>query len=587
MGKIKQLPLHEAYKIAAGEVVERPASVVKELVENALDAGSTAITVSLEDGGKELIRIVDNGSGMCLEDARLSIGKHTTSKITGLDDLITLTTFGFRGEALSSISAVSKMQLATQEQNALMGVRLTIGEGVIQKEEQCVLGNGTDIQVRELFYNVPARRKFLKSKETEMRAVTQLLQAIALMHVHVYIKLYHEDKLVLSYPPVATHKDRVIQIYGDALADVLIEVSHVDSTKSSTIEGLISHHQYGRYDKNCLFFFVNNRWVKNYKLGQALMRGYVQVLPKDKYPAAFIFITMPGQTLDVNIHPRKEEIQFLDPHILETALTHEVYKRLEEYTSIKRVSIATPPIQVLSEKLINKDEDILIPTKQPELIPALQSISAPLYKQQIPANAASLSVFVERAYRIIGQLQKTYILIEREGLILIDAHAAHERILYERFQKNFYESATVSLVFPHTVILTEQDIDLLMQFRDVLTQQGIYIERFGQTNILVSSVPVYMKDLSIDEILRQCIGWMHELQQVDQSLLFTTITERLRAMMACKAAVKAGDILNQTQIYQLLDELETTPHKLTCPHGRPTQWLITVAELEKKFKRRN
>ncbi len=324
MPRIHQLPPHEAQKIAAGEVVERPANALKELLENALDAGATQISVYIEDAGKQLIRIVDNGCGMSPEDAQLCYKLHTTSKVTSIDDLEKIQTFGFRGEALASISAVSKVTLITKEQEAQQGIKHALEQGNITKETTVPCTTGTDIQVHDLFYNIPARKKFLKKRETEWRHIIQLFQAFCLDYHVIHFKLFSEGKQVHNCPPAQNLTDRLTQLWGHSSAQHMIPVEKQHKQQSVTVTGAVSNHHYVRYDRNHLFFFVNKRWVKNHTLARALLKGYLNVLPPARYPAACIHIEIDPALVDINIHPRKEEVQFLHPRIVETLIQQAV-----------------------------------------------------------------------------------------------------------------------------------------------------------------------------------------------------------------------------------------------------------------------
>ena len=329
MAKIKQLSPLEAQKIAAGEVVERPANVVKELIENALDAGATAISLYLEDGGKKLIRIVDNGCGMSPEDAHMAIKHHATSKITTVDDLEHIQTFGFRGEALSSIAAVSRLVITTKEASADTGITLEIEESSVIKESIIAANTGTDIAIHDLFYNVPARKKFLKTKETEWRTIVHLFQAMSLTHTNVSFKVFHDDRELYTVPATHSLTDRITQLFEPALSKRCLTIENSADRMNLSVSGAITESSYLRYDRSSIFVFVNNRWVKNHKLTQALIKGYQGMLPPQRYPAGCVFITIDPVYVDINIHPRKEEVQFLHPKIVEDLIEEAVRKSLE------------------------------------------------------------------------------------------------------------------------------------------------------------------------------------------------------------------------------------------------------------------
>jgi len=361
MQKIKKLTAQEARKIAAGEVVERPANIVKELVENSIDSGATTISIWIISAGKKLIRVVDNGCGMSKEDALICFEHHATSKITTIEDLNTLSTFGFRGEALSSISSVSKVTLITQSENDKEGTLVELEDGKIVNQQNVATSQGTDISIKDLFYNVPARLKFLKQDDTEWRQIVNLFCALALSYKEIHFKLFHDDKLVYNCPPSSDLKNKLVQLWDHNFAENMMELDMTDpSTTLSlrsgrtgqkdthselpasrvaegisrdkpfeqlSISGLISKNNFFRYNRSQIFFFVNGRWVKNNSLSKSLIKGYLNVLPQDRFPAAFIFISIDPTQIDVNIHPRKEEVQFLYPKKIEQLILNNTKKK--------------------------------------------------------------------------------------------------------------------------------------------------------------------------------------------------------------------------------------------------------------------
>jgi DNA mismatch repair protein MutL len=581
--------------------------VVKELIENALDAGATEIIIQIKDGGKELIRITDNGYGMAPEDARLSIEQYATSKISSVHDLATLETFGFRGEALASICAVSNVLLRTKQADDQQGIELTIAHGTIIKEQPSAGTVGTDITITDLFYNVPARRKFLKKRETELHQIQLLFQAFCFVYKQVTFKLFHDGKLIYNCPGVTTLTTRFAQLWDHAYATNMLPIAAHD--RGITLSGAISDAHIARYDRAHIFVFVNNRWVKNSSLVKAIIKGYMNVLPPARFPAVGLAITIDPRLVDINIHPRKEEVQFINPRIVELMISEAIKKRLDEQLSknitgsttaqshlqdipgaathsplpsatLWQPSWQTTPLQplpsaeILLGNLQGAHED-----RQP-LVVRPQHITAPdNYMVTEQPTALALG-------NLIGQFKKTYLLLEHEnGLFCIDQHAAHERILYEKFAHRFDEIVTVQLLFAHTITLTVTDLETLLPHLDLFAMHGIGLEPSGNNQLVVQSLPVYIKNQPIDDLIQQVIGWLHEYTTLDTDELHTKIHEKMRAQMACKAAIKAGDLLNFEQMQQLLADLVTTPNRFTCPHGRPTGWLLPLQELEKKFKR--
>ncbi len=600
MPKIRILSPEEAKKIAAGEVVERPANVVKELLENALDAGATEISIAIEDGGKKLIRIIDNGYGMSPEDAHLCIEHHATSKITSVEDLSSISTFGFRGEALSSIASVSKLTLKTKEEAARAGIALTIEAGTITDESVTALTTGTDIAIRDLFYNVPARQKFLKAKETEWRAIVQLFHAICLAYKNVTFKLSHNDRIIYTIPQVKTIEDRISQIYEPALKNKILVTNATHEKMGLSLIAACSPPDYTRFDRSQIFCFVNSRWVKNYKLGQAFIKAYQGMLQPQRYPAGVLFITIDSDAVDINIHPRKEEVQFLHPRIVSGLIEETIKAKLEDaqkdlfrparpVKEIHHPTTYTQPVQsitptpfVHSEK---PQETGTAPT--PENQDAFLKAVTPYFnEQEATPLETNLSIVSDLQYRLIGQAHTTYILIEIQGsLVYIDQHAAHERILYEQLKAQFEDIARVRLLFPQVITLGASDLDLLEPHLEVLKTFGIEAQRMAETELVIHETPLFVKNQSLEDCIKQAVALFHEKNDLNADELKKLIQERIHAMLSCKAAVKAGDKLSDDAMHNIVNELYTIENMLTCPHGRPTIWEFKTSDLEKRFKR--
>lgn len=621
MPKIKQLSPHEAQKIAAGEVVERPANIVKELVENAIDAGATRISIYVEDGGKQLIRIVDNGCGMDAVDAQKCFDRHATSKITHVDELESIDTFGFRGEALASIASVSKITLLTKEENSLEGTQVILEANNITQINTSACPAGTDISIADLFYNVPARKKFLKSTQTEWRTIQLLFNAFCFDYPHIHFSLFSEGKQIHNCPTTHDLKNRALQLFEPATHRHQLEIAvHGEIS----LYGIISDHQQYRYDRSSIYFFVNKRWVKNQHLSSALIKGYTNVIPNGRYPIAAISITVPACEVDINIHPRKEEVKFLHPRKVEQALQQAVKAALENNLSkhlkkdvvFKNVEFVSfipnsgPFDTFLQAKTLRANGEERSQTITKEIIdhkdflnniPVPFALSVPEGNvskgvENISSSSASISAKeteqestlpdIQKNYRLIGQYNNTYLLVEKkDGLFLVDQHAAHERILYELFSQRFHEVATIQLLFPHIITLSTHDMDIIIPHLDIFVRHGILIEQCASDQLIIQSLPVHLKNESITDIIKEAISWIIECQSLDTESFKKTINHKLQAQMACKAAVKAGDILTQEKMEQLLYDLQKTANRFSCPHGRPTGWLLSLTEIERKFKR--
>lgn len=600
MGIIKRLSFHEAQKIAAGEVVERPANIVKELIENALDAHATHIALYIQDGGRELIRCVDNGCGMSTEDVLMSVEHHATSKLATIDDLENLETFGFRGEALSSICSVSTMSIATQQHGAQEGIQISLEYGKLIKQEVASLAYGTDIIITNIFSNVPARRKFLKTRETEWRAIYTLVQAIALAHQHITFMLYHDKQGILTARATDSLKERIAQIFDHNFSSQFLECSRHEPKSNISISGGITHYQYQRYDRNQQFFFVNKRWIKNYKLGQAFTKGFQNIMPPGKHPAGVIFINLPQAEVDINVHPRKEEVSFLHPRLVELSIEKMIQQKLEDSTADRiqtyaKQQEAMHPVHSITTQQV----DSALHTTPPALFSNVQSTRleyAPI-SPSIPFQAPEIQQtfqplkdvpFLERNnYTIIGQLLKTYLLLETaEGLLIIDQHAAHESVLYEQFSIASNKTDRIQLLFPEIVQLNASDRKLILGSIPELNRLGIVLEPTGETSVAIVETPLHLKNYNLTDLVYDLLAWIHESSTIDTDVWNNKISKKLYAMMACKAAVKAGDELSSLQIEELLKSLYKTKHRLTCPHGRPTTWVISQYDLEKTFKRK-
>lgn len=618
MGTIQLLPPHEAQKIAAGEVVDRPANVVKELIENSLDAGASSLILKFCDGGKTSLSIIDNGCGMSEDDARMAIQNHATSKLRNVDDIPSITTFGFRGEALASIAAVSRMTITTKTAADAQGIQLIIEGGTIISETSVACNTGTAIDVQNIFYNLPARKKFLKKDETEWNVIYHMIQALSLAHCSCSFTVYHNDHQTLHAPAVATVQERCAQLFDSAFAANSIPCSTHHQAHDVSISGVITHPTYHRYDRNYLFFFVNNRWVKNNKLGQAFIKAYASMLPERRYPAGVIFINVDPEEVDINIHPRKEEVQFLHPRIVEDAVERLIHGALQTQTARDlglppRLTFATAPQRQHATALsphtsptataasafkqpaapawqFGRIKDI----PQPHVIAPQTTLGSPEQPATFTAHAGTQQVISTTSgptdeqpeYRLIGQVLDTYIIIEtKDGIVMIDQHAAHEAVLYEQFEQRCRAAATTQLMFPQLITLEPADAATLTPWLALFEDHGIELHQLNDRQFVVKATPVNVKEGNIEELMKATVGWINEGSGAPGTEFLKALHDKLRAMMACKAAVKAGDVLDERQMHGLIDKMHATQHSMTCPHGRPTTWKISLSEIERKFKR--
>lgn len=595
--KIRILPPHEALKIAAGEVIERPAHVVKELVENALDAHATTIDIFIEQVGKQRIQVIDNGHGMTKEDALLCFLPHATSKITNIDDLEHIHSFGFRGEALASIAAISKVTLITKSHFAAvddLGIKLIYTQNALQDEAVIACSTGTNIQVDDLFYTTPVRKKFLKQDETEWNAITQAIQVFCLSYPQVHFRLLHNNKIQLNTPPVDTIKQRVTQLWDYQSTQHLMPLADEDaiqqkSSRSFSISGYISNHQFWRYNRQHIYFFINKRWVKNTELTKSLIKGYLDVLPAQRYPAATIFIDIDAHSIDINIHPKKEEVKFANPGAIQTAITHLVRKTLEKNVSSKLSPIAHAQYTEVNNTI--PKQPIIAHTTEPLIIKASSFLSTNNNSTQLnPHIQNSIQLPLQQDQnlpKLIGSIFNTYILFEIDNeLVIIDQHAAHERILYEKYQKQFNAQQGITVLFPEIITIDQQFLEGLLNYKHFFTQQGIDFDLLGAKDLIIRTLPPQFKNgISIKEFIIDAAHFIHEHHHIDAALFKKNFNEHLHAQMACKGAVKAGDILTKEQMNQIIIDLKKVDNRFICAHGRPTLWSFSKYELERHFKR--
>ena len=634
MRKIAVLSQNTIDKIAAGEVVERPASVVKELVENAIDAGATAITVEIKEGGISFIRVTDNGGGIPKEQVPLAFLRHATSKITQAEDLLQITSLGFRGEALSSISAVSQMEVITKAPEDFMGVRYVIEGGQEKVLEDVGAPNGTTMLVRNLFFNTPARKKFLKTAMTEAGYVSSYMEQLALSHHNISFKYMVNGQLRLHTSGNANLKDVIYGIYGRDITRELISVQYEKTGISIT--GFIGKPSIARGNRNFENYYINGRYVKSKLLMKAIEEAYKPYMMQHKYPFVCLQYDIHGEDVDVNVHPTKMEVRFQNQSAVYNATYDLITEALAGKEIIPEVSLTPNPAAVKKQPQ-PKEEKIPVPEpfeknriaeEKPVYAPiGLRpasaepktesktvpiSVSAPVkpkeseiqtkpeeqkketFPQEQPeiAKAEQLELFDNRLlskearvhHRIIGQLFDTYWLVEYDNkFYIIDQHAAHEKVLYERFLKEFANKEILSQMIspPSLVSLNLQESNLLKANLEIFREFGFEISEFGGKEYSIHAVPANIYGISVQELFIQILD---SLEQEHVSKTPNILAERI-ATAACKAAVKGNNRLSVKEADALIDELLGLENPYNCPHGRPTIISMTKYELEKKFKR--
>jgi len=568
---IKILPEHVTRKIAAGEVIDRPASIVKELMENSIDAHATRIEVFVGNGGMSSIIVQDNGVGISQQDIPLTIEKNATSKISSDEDLTQLDTFGFRGEALSSISAVSKFELQTKRKQDGEGSLLRVdGEGkpII---EPAGAKDGTRIQISNLFFNTPARKKFLRSKTTEFGHIEKTFKKIALAHPEISFTLYKDETVGLQLPAVASDLERIKQVYPNSMTDCLAPIE----IKNSGIEirGFVSNSQTSFSSTQEIWLFINRRWITDRALQKAVLEGYRTALMEHRYPMAFIYIDMPADQFDVNVHPTKSEVRFERPQDLFKLLIQGISAGL-------RKEPARHYVEPLSSPAFNRNAGFEF-NRTYSAYPVQKSPWAPA--REISETYKPQGFFSQ--LECLGSLDHTYILCRSsDSLFIIDQHAAHERVLFDQFKKVSEKSkaSRQSLLIPLTLQLSPAQFDCVANQRSILEEIGFDIEEFGGNSLIIRAIPSGVKEKNAQQIL---LDFIDDALQENKSKTFSDNRDHTLSTMACHAAVRAHDVLNADEIRHLLSQMDQVDLSSYCPHGRPTFLKLSKENLEILFKR--
>jgi DNA mismatch repair protein MutL len=562
MNKIHQLPHDIVAKIAAGEVIERPVFAVKELVENSIDANADAITVLIEESGLKKITVSDNGEGMSNEDLKESFKSHTTSKLSKQEELTQVKTLGFRGEALASIAAVSKMTIASRVSDASIGTSISIKNGVIEKISPIGMPAGTTIDVDHLFHSLPARKKFLKSLRTEFRHILDLLIGYALSYPEIHFVLIHNKKTIFDLPKTDLLY-RIEKLLGKDMYSSLLPVEYNNSYVSVT--GFVAKPTFTTKAPGKQFLFINNRLVTDKGISLSLKSAYGELLSGNVYPVCILSFSLPFEMVDVNVHPRKEYVKFADTSLLYDAIKQAILKTFASYDLM--------PDAEFTHLFLS------------DAVGSTESYAGKLLKEkkfpwELPAK-------IETDYSQLLQLHNLYLLVSNNtGFILIDQHAAHERILYEQFLREFSEEKKKRNVFhfpkPGIFDLGLSETELLLEHLEMFHELGWDIEHFKNTTFVLRSLPVLFQDRDYIVLLKEIL----EDLQNDNKHKLDSITKKMIAYLACRGAVKAGDKLDKKQMKELIEQLEKTKNNATCPHGRPTRISIELEKINRLFKRK-
>lgn len=634
--EVKLLDQNTANQIAAGEVVEKPASVVKELVENALDAGAGKIDVTIFEGGTQYIRVADDGSGMTEANAKLAVLRHATSKIRAAEDLMSLHTLGFRGEALPSIASVSNFQLLTRPADEEFATSIRIDGGEQTECQQTGGQAGTTVIVENLFFNVPARRKFLRTNATEGRYINELLTRLALSRPDVRFKLVSNDKEVLSTPGNGSLFDAITALYGKKVSDELLKVDFTGTDVKIT--GYIGKPTLLKGTRQWQTFMVNGRIINNRMMSKAIDHAYQSQVPKSGFPFAVLMVDVDTHTIDVNVHPQKSEIKFSDDSVIYKAMYKALTDALTKPMSAKpqqaldllpdsELAVFKPvgqgiitdgmplpkqqsvpkPAPVQQPKPAYADIFKAAPAHEPRPEPVQSEVwkqveytytppkTEPVYtinevreefkkQDEVAANVIGFTDTNNETESIwpIGQVDKTFIIAQSEDtLYLIDQHAAHERILYDKFVNVHNNIPAQTMLMPLYIDVTAHDTEIIEKHREDFSRLGVDIELAGEALLRVSSLPADIKADGAEDFIRGITKMLSEMKNISPS----DLRQNMLHMMACKAAIKAGEVLNMRQMRQLIIDLCNTEHPFTCPHGRPCMIEISSAELYKMFKR--
>ncbi|MDK2823738.1 MAG: mismatch repair protein MutL [Clostridia bacterium] len=604
MGNIKILETYIANKIAAGEIIERPVSVVKELLENSLDAQANFIEIEIKDGGLSLIRVTDNGLGMDSEDAVIAFERHATSKISSLTDLFNISTFGFRGEALPSIAAVSQVLLTTCDGLAQAGTRIKLLGGKIEKKEEIAFSRGTSLEVRNLFFNTPARRKFIKNPSYEGGLITELVTKYSLGHPGIRFKLINNQEIVYDTAGLDTVEARLNNIYGENFTGNFIHFTEKKLKPGVYVEAWLASPKINRNTKNQQTFFINGRLVKSIELNKVLEQAYHTLIPKGRFAVGLISLLIPGTELDVNIHPAKLQVKVNNIDDILTHLVDLFKSRLWNNINkkSKTIFISTPPPtkQNIISYTKHEDNDFFNEAKhtyQQEVLPVVEE--KPVLKDENKKDkfiqlkeideekeSKTETYFKNNniSFKPIAQLNNSFILAQdRQGLYIIDQHTCHERILYEKFFKEEEKKNIVSenLIIPVTLTLSGQQEGVLLKNILLLNSLGFIIESFGPRTFILRGIPLGLK---IDDKEKFFIDLLEELTY-NSNLSSAKIKETIITMASCKGAVKANQKLTTEEMDFLIKELDKVDNPQTCPHGRPIIYHISMKELYKIFQR--
>ena len=588
---IHLLPENLCNQIAAGEVVERPASVVKELVENSLDAHATQITIEIEGGGGRLIRVSDDGDGMGKDDVFLCLERHATSKIASSADLFRLQTLGFRGEALPSIAAVSRLTVRSQTATAPEGWELYVEGGTVKKAGAIGLPAGTTIEVRDLFFNTPARRKFLRKEETEFGHIAELVTRLALCSPEVQFQLVHNQRTILNAPRQHRLEERIATLLGRPLLAELVKVDRTEPGAGLALQGLISHPNLHRSSSAAIYTYINGRYVRDRVVQHAILDGLRHLFPRGRYPVAVLFLAIPGASVDVNVHPTKHEVRFSQQALVHDFIAGAVKEALRP--GIESLGCERPTVDRNYGSSESYGETVTLPVAEPvsafvaPMTGDVPQVSEPVvvWSSQ-PAVVAPFAGSYFSSLRIIGQFRASYIVAEDDDhLLLIDQHAAHERIGFERLRREFHGGAVArqGLLFPQIMEFDFKETALLTEYLQPLHRLGFELEPFGPRTFALKAVPQLLAGRdNFSQLLHDLAGDLGELgvsRRIEDAL------DSFLLLISCHGMVRARQKLTPAEMAALLNDLDGIDFNAHCPHGRPVYSRLSDAEIARLFRR--
>lgn len=612
MGKIIILDENTSNKIAAGEVIEKPASVIKELVENSIDAGAGSISIEIKNGGISFIKVTDNGSGIDEDDVEIAFERHATSKIRNSNDLETISTLGFRGEALASIAAVATVELTSRVQNKNYGMYIKIQGGIVKEVRQTGCPVGTTFIIRDLFYNTPARFKFLKKDATEAGYISDIISRVALGNPQISFRLISNNATAIHTPGNNDLLSTIFSLYGKEIASNVYEIKYNDN--KFKISGYAGKPEISRANRNHQSLYVNGRYIRSKLITSAIDEAYKTFLLKNKYPFIVTNMEVNPMLVDVNVHPTKMEIRFSDEQEVFRSVYHAVHNALLSKTDVRNVTLNQEKQDFkLHESMYQKhncvQQDIVqrnsyVQDMTPETYTCKKPNTEPLPKisavqVNIPEDKISdqpeVSGVIQEAetekaekqfsnLKIVGQAFSTYIFLQdSDNVLIIDQHAAHERITYETLRKKYLNNEALSqyLLSPVVFDMTNQELNLLEGSKDFFDKLGFIYESFGNNSIILRSVPFSADNSTVKEVFLDVVDYVTSMEKAD----ITESYDDILYNVACKAAIKANKWLGDMEIRNILSELDCLENPYTCPHGRPTVVKVTRLELEKMFKR--